>query len=183
MLASTADLARLLERVAEGDREAFARTYHATSPKLFGVILRILRDRERSEDILQEVYVRIWERACDFDAGRASPITWMATIARNRAIDEVRRRKPGSPSGLDPEALQVADPGASPVERVEAGEALRELENCLDALDARHRDAVRLAYLDGCSRKELADRFGLPLGTIKTWLHRSLKQLKECLGS
>lgn len=182
MLASAADLAAQLARVAEGDREAFARVYHATSPKLFGVVLRILRQREPAEEILQEVYVRIWERASDFEAGRASPITWMATIARNRAIDEVRRRKPGM-TGLDAETLEIADPGETPAEQLETGQSMQRLRNCLDALEERHRDMVRLAYLDGFSRQELAERFDQPVGTIKTWLHRSLKQLKDCLGS
>lgn len=176
------DLAGLLARTAQGDRAAFAALYQATSAKLFGTIVRILRRRDVAEDVLQDVYVKVWQRAADFDAQRASPVTWMATIARNAALDVVRKR---SHVAIDdaPEALEVADPGAPALALLESSEELRRLDRCLGALEPERQQMVRLAYLDGLSREELAQRFGHPAGTIKTWLHRSLKQIKDCLGS
>jgi RNA polymerase sigma-70 factor (ECF subfamily) len=171
-----------MARVAAGDRAAFARVYHATSAKLYGIVLRILQRRDLTDEIVQEVYVRIWERAGDFDPGRASPITWMATIARNRALDEVRKARHVR---LDdaPEALDVADEARPADEQVASRHDLKRLLGCLDRLPPDRKDMVRLAYLDGWSREELARRYGHPVATIKTWLHRSLKQLKDCLGA
>lgn len=177
---TAADVSELLGRVAARDRQAFRDLYDATSAKLFGVILRILKDRQLSEDILQEAYVRVWENAARFDPDRASPITWMATIARNRAIDEVRRRKPAPAddgSALD----RLVDPTPSPARQAAAREELGRLEACLDELEGERADMVKLAYLDGLSRDALAKRFGQPVGTIKTWLRRSLQQLQGCM--
>ena len=179
---SAVDLVRLVQRVAAKDRSAFADLYAATSAKLYGIVLRILLRRDIADEILQEVYVKIWERAADFDAQRASPITWMATIARNRALDEARKAKPVSleemPAGFDvvceaPLALEV-------LTETEDG---RRLFECLQRLESEKRDVVVAAYLDGVSREDLGKRFSRPVPTIKTWLHRSLAQLKDCLGT
>ncbi len=182
MLSKPSELERLMAAVAAGEQEAFAALYRATSAKLYGVALRILRRRDLADEVIQEVYVRIWNSAAAFDPARASPITWMVTIARNRALDEVRRVAP-LPIEEAPEALHVADDAMSASERVEIASDLERLRTCLDGLEPERRDIVRLAYLDGLSRKELSLRFGHPPGTIKTWLHRSLKQLKACLTS
>ena len=181
MLASTSEVSELLARVASGDRVAFAALYDATAPKLYGIILRILRRRDEADEVAQDVYVKIWQRAGDFDPSRASPITWMATIARNRALDEVRRARVDTVA--DAAAMdRVPDPGRSALDAVAAGEDARRLEVCLGELEDQRGQMVRLAYLDGLSRQDLAERFGQPVGTIKTWLHRSLKQLRDCLG-
>lgn len=128
MVTKPEDLAALIARMGNGDRDALAPLYHATSLKLFGIVFRILRRKALAEEILQEAYVRIWEKASGFDAGRASPITWMAIIARNRAIDEIRKRAPDlTPDG--PEILDLADAGASPAERLGLNEDLRRLES------------------------------------------------------
>ena len=182
MLKSSTDLVPLLGRVAQGDRAAFAIVYQATSPKLYGIVLRILGRRDIADEILQEVYVKVWERAGDFDANRASPITWLATIARNRALDEVRRKRPLALEDT-PEALEVADPGMLASDQVERSDEYRRLVRCLAGLDDEKQAMVKLAYLDGWSREQLAEHFGHPVATIKTWLHRSLKQLKDCLDS
>ncbi|MEC9367623.1 MAG: sigma-70 family RNA polymerase sigma factor [Pseudomonadota bacterium] len=181
-MTTPAELNRLLARTARGDEDAFARLYSATHLKLFGIVLRILRRRELAVEVLQEVYIRIWERAGDFEAGRASPITWLAVIARNRALDEARRRTPRTADEADA-AEEVADGSPSALERMEMDDDLRRLEDCLGGLDGQRGTAVRLAYLQGLTRQELAERFGQPVGTIKSWLHRSLKQLKDCLES
>jgi RNA polymerase sigma-70 factor (ECF subfamily) len=177
-----ADLAGLLKRVAGRDRGAFNALYQATSAKLWGVIVRILSRRDLAEDVLQDVYVKIWERAGTFDPAKASPITWMAAIARNRAIDEVRRKFPVSIEEA-PEALEVEESGADPLAQAEQSEELKRLQECLQGLDAERREMVLLAYYTGLSRDDLARRFARPVNTIKTWLHRSLAQLRKCLGS
>ncbi len=180
MLQSVADIQALLVRVAAKDSAAFATLYDATSAKLYGVILRILRRREVADEVLQEVYVKIWERAADFDGGRASPITWMATIARNRAFDEIRKKVPSSIED-SPEALDVASSDPHPLQALELNDELRRLSACLERLEPQRKEIVLLAYLQGASREELSQRFGHPVATIKTWIHRSLAQLKACL--
>lgn len=182
MLPKPTELERLMSAVAAGDRQAFAALYRATSAKLYGVALRILRRRDLADEVIQETYVRIWNNAAAFDPARASPITWMVTIARNRALDEVRRATP-LPLEATPEALDVADDAMSASDRVELASDLVRLQACLDGLEFERREIVRLAYIEGLSREELGARFGHPVGTIKTWLHRSLKQLKACLTS
>jgi RNA polymerase sigma-70 factor (ECF subfamily) len=179
---AAAELTALLARVAARDRDAFSAVYRATSAKLWGIILRILPRRDVAEDVLQDVYVRIWERAGSFDPAKASPITWMASIARNRAIDETRRRRPVSIEET-PEALEVAESGADPLQSAQQSEELRRLKACLEGLEPDRREMVLLAYYSGLSRDELAQRFSHPVNTIKTWLHRSLAQLRKCLGS
>jgi RNA polymerase sigma-70 factor (ECF subfamily) len=167
--------------VARRDRAAFRALYDATRAKLYGVILGILGERSTADDVLQEIYVRIWSRAADFDPGKASPITWMATIARNRALDEVRRPRPTI--DLPDEALdRVADDDPHPLEHRQRSEEWRRLMACLAALADERRQMVLLAYYRGWTREALAKRFDRPVPTIKTLLHRSLAQLRGCLG-
>jgi RNA polymerase sigma-70 factor, ECF subfamily len=177
-----AELASLLRRVAARDDAAFATLYRRTSAKLYGVVARILRPGDASVEALQEAYVRIWEKAGDFDPARGSPLAWMTTIARNRALDEVRRVRPQSledmPEGFEPSAEPI-DPLASR----DRSERMTALLRCLDALDGEKRAIVLLAYYYGASREALAKRFNRPVPTIKTWLHRSLAQLRDCLAS
>ncbi|MFG6159404.1 sigma-70 family RNA polymerase sigma factor [Halomonas sp. 1390] len=175
-------LAELLARVANRDRHAFARLYDATSAKLYGTVLRILKERGLADDVVQEVYVTIWQKAAQYEAGRASPIAWMAAIARHAAIDELRRRPTPRHEPEDVLEQVVSDaPGAR--DRAERDQEARRLHACLAELDGGRRDMVRLAYLDGWSRHELATHFEQPVNTVKTWLHRALKQLKGCLAS
>ena len=176
------DLARLLTRVAARDTKAFAALYRATSAKLYGVVARILKRRDVAADVLQETYVRVWEKAGEFDSAKGSALGWMATIARNRALDEVRRVRPVSledqPEGFEPAAEEVDPLGAR-----ERSEGLARLIGCLQGLDEEKRAIVLLAYYRGLSREALAKRFGRPVATIKTWLRRSLAQLRDCLES
>lgn len=175
------NISALLVQVASKDAAAFGRIYDATSAKLYGIILRILRRRDLADEVLQEVYVKIWERAADFDPARSSPITWMATIARNRALDEIRRRVPVSIEDT-PEALNVASTEAPPLQALELNQDISRLNACLDRLEPQRKQLVIEAYIQGASREELSQRFGHPVSTIKTWLHRSLAQLKACLS-
>ena len=141
-----------------------------------------LPEATSAADVLQEVYVRIWEKAGEFDPLKGSPLAWMATIARNRALDEVRRVRPASledqPEGFEPAADDI-----DPLAARERSEELTALVDCLKALDEEKRAVVLLAYYRGLSREALAKRFGRPVPTIKTWLHRSLAQLRDCLAS
>lgn len=174
------DIEALLARSAIGDRKAFATLYDATSAKLLGISLRILGNRAAAEDALQETYIKIWHKADSYRAGELSPMTWLITIARNTAIDRLRRRKPTEV--LDEEARQSRAPGPTPeAEAVAASEAQR-ITRCLDELRDTHRAAVRGAYLMGESYADLAARFDVPLNTMRSWLRRSLISLKECLS-
>ena len=182
--AKTADeaLVALLRRVAARDNAAFATLYGLTKAKLYGVVVRILSRGDASGEALQEAYVRIWERAGEFDATRGSPIAWMATIARNRALDEVRRVRPKSledmPKGFEPVAEEV-----DPLAARDRSESLARLIDCLKGLEEDKRAILLLAYYRGLSREALAERFGRPVATIKTWLRRSLAGLRDCMAS
>src|SRR5580658_7266055 len=155
-------LADLLSRVAARDATAFATLYKQTSAKLYGVIARILPRGDAGAEALQEAYVRIWEKAGDFDPAKGSPLAWMATIARNRALDEVRRVRPGSLEDL-PESFEPAADEVDPLAARERSEGLVKLLNCLHALDEQKRAVVLLAYYRGLSREALALRFGRPV--------------------
>jgi RNA polymerase sigma-70 factor, ECF subfamily len=174
------EIAGLLSRCALRDRQAFAALYSRTSAKLFGVTLRILKDRSEAEEALQEVYVKIWQRADRYVAGGYSPISWLVAIARNHSLDILRGRKPKS-EDIDV-ALEIADAAPTPEQAAaDSGERAR-IDSCLDELDSDKAAAVRGAYLDGYSYDELATRFSVPLNTMRTWLRRSLLKLRECLS-
>ncbi|MBX9795482.1 MAG: sigma-70 family RNA polymerase sigma factor [Sphingomonas sp.] len=175
-----AQLAALLIRVGDGDRAALSDVYRRTSAKLFGICLRICGERQAAEDVLQEVYLTVWKRAAGYEPGRASPITWLATIARNRAIDW-RRAQGTRPTAPIDDAAPVADdrPGAEQV--MLADEAGRRLHFCLDQIEERARAAIRTAFFDGVTYVELAERQGVPLGTMKSWVRRGLMRLRECV--
>lgn len=176
------ELVALLKRVANGDRKALSAVYDRTSSKLFGVCLRITRDREAAEDVLQDVYLKIWNRAGRFDAERASPITWLCAIARNTAIDWVRKygAAPLSrPDGASPDESNHDFDGA--MEVMAEAEGRTQILDCLESLTKNHRIAIRLAYFDGLSHSELANALKVPLGTSKSWIRRGLLQLRGCL--
>lgn len=177
-----AQLASLLRRVAEGDRAAFSALYNATRSKLYGVVARILGAGDSSVEVLQEAFVRIWEKAGDFDAARGSPMAWMATIARNRALDEIRRVRPVSLEDM-PEGFEPAGEEIDPLAARDRSETLNALTKCLESLDEEKRNIVLLAYYRGMSREALAKKYDRPVPTIKTWLRRGLLQLKDCLSS
>jgi RNA polymerase sigma-70 factor (ECF subfamily) len=174
------ELVAALQHTARGDKAAFEAVYKATSVKLYGIVLRILGRRELADEVLQEVYFRVWQRAGDFDPASSSPITWLATIARNLALDEARRKTARSLEDF-PEILQLPsnDDQSATHER---NEELGRLYACLDGLGADRKELVLLVYHHGMTREEIAGRLGRPVATVKTWLRRSLAQLKDCLG-
>jgi RNA polymerase sigma-70 factor (ECF subfamily) len=174
-------LAAAIRRVAGGDRAALRLVYDATAAKLFGVCLRILNDRSEAEDVLQDVYLNIWRKAAAFDETRASPITWLVAIARNRAIDRLRARGAARLSEPVEAAEAVPDPGPLAAEALEIAQEHERLYGCLDELEARASQAIRAAFLDGLTYEALAEREGVPLGTMKSWIRRGLAKLRECL--
>ncbi|WP_426264626.1 sigma-70 family RNA polymerase sigma factor [Sphingomonas sp. PWP1-2] len=170
-------LAEALIRTGEQDRQAFQDVYQLTSAKLFGICLRVCGERTAAEDILHEVYMTIWKRAGAWEPGRSSPITWLAVIARNRAIDWRRAQRIRRAAPLE-DGLGVVDPADDPEliagSRRENCRVLR----CLDALDQRERDAIRSAFLEGLTYNELAEQHGVPVGTMKSWVRRGLAKLR-----
>jgi RNA polymerase sigma factor (sigma-70 family) len=189
--ARSQELAQLISRCALGDRTAFARLYDLTSGHLFAVVLRIQRDRALAEDLLQEVYVNVWRAMGSFDAAQSQPMTWLTSVARNKAIDSLRRAQAqpvlqsvhrddedDDRPDLD---QQIADETAGPVDLLsQAGDA-RRLNTCMQVLTASQRQSVALAFFDGLSHAEVAAHLHQPLGTVKSWVRRALLSLKECL--
>jgi RNA polymerase sigma-70 factor, ECF subfamily len=173
------EIADLIARCALRDRAAFRTLYERTSAKLFGVTLRILKDRSEAEEAIQEVYVKIWQRADRYVAGNTSPISWLVAVARNHSLDILRARRPVS-DDIDV-ALEIPDSGPTPERAAEDNEERSRIDHCLGTLEPDRADAVRGAYLDGYSYEELATRFAVPLNTMRTWLRRSLIKLKDCL--
>ncbi|MEO8059988.1 MAG: sigma-70 family RNA polymerase sigma factor [Burkholderiales bacterium] len=187
------ELSRLLGRAGLGDRAAFATLYERTSSHLLGVVLRIQRDRAQAEDILQEVYVNVWRAAQSFDAAQSQPLTWLSSIARNRAIDSLRRTqtqpqfRSTTSFGTDQEETDVYDTVASdapgPLDLLSRASDARALSSCMQTLSAQQRQSVALAFFDGLSHAEVAEQMRQPLGTVKSWVRRALMSLKSCLES
>ena len=175
-----AALVEALVATGAEDRAAFATLYRLTSAKLFGICLRICGEKGAAEDVLSDVYLTVWRRAGAYEPGRASPISWLATIARNRAIDWRRSAKRRPAVGLD-QAPDVADEDPSAEQRLIRGEESQRLHLCLDELDEKQRGAIRSAFFGGLTYAELAERDGVPLGTMKSWVRRGLIRLKDCL--
>src|SRR5262249_39566258 len=134
-----------------------------------------------AEDVLQDVFVTVWRKADTFDPGKASPITWLVTIARNRAID--RLRSGGGNRRTEPieAADDVSDPAPVAAGHIERAQEQHRLSRCLEELEARHAAAIRAAFLDGATYEELAQRMSVPLGTMKSWIRRGLLKLRACL--
>ena len=181
----------MLARAGLGDRAAFATLYERTSAHLLGVVMRIQRDRTLAEDILQEVYVNVWRSAQSFDAAQSQPLTWLTSVARNRAIDSLRRAqsqpqlKANVQTNHDDEETDVydtvADDAPGPLDLLSRASDARALSACMEGLSAQQRQSVALAFFDGLSHAEVADSMRQPLGTVKSWVRRALLSLKSCL--
>ncbi len=172
-----AEMTSLLTAVANGDQAASAGLYGETRAKLYGVLLRILGKPELAEEVMREVYLKVWDSAKNFDPTIATPITWMVAIARNRAIDLVRKH-----GGAVEEMPDTGPEALPPLERPEMTDELRWLLSCLGKLDPEKQRIVLLAYHSGWSREQLAGKLGVPVDTMQTWLRRSLLEIRGCMG-
>ncbi len=172
------EIDQLLARVALADRAAFDALYQRTAPRLFGVAVRILHDRNDAEDVVQEAFVKIWRRgALYISTEDGAPVQWMTSVVRNTAIDWRRRRRF---INADP-AIEVADDAPTPETAAATRGEARLLMECLETLDADKARLVRTAYFSGMSYAELSAAEGTPLGTMKSWMRRTLARLRDCI--
>jgi RNA polymerase sigma-70 factor, ECF subfamily len=176
-----AELERLLAACARRDSRALRVLYDQTAPHLLASLMRILRQRALAEDVLQEVFVNIWQRATQYEPQRGRPRAWLFSIARHRAIDVLRREKPDTELGADL-VERIADPSADDAtESITGSRVSAALTRCLDLLNGDQRRGIQLAFVDGLSHAEIATVTGEPLGTIKSWIRRGLLSLRQCL--
>ncbi len=176
-------LVPLLARCALRDRQAFESLYQQTAPSLYGLLLRLTRDRELAADLLQEGFTRIWQRAGDYRPHLGQPLTWMGSIARHLAIDRLRQGKQRRHSDLSEDdwaGIAASDP--TPEEQLRVAQSDAALARCLDTLEPDPRHALLLAYFKGLTHEAIAETLNRPLGTVKAWVRRSLQRLKTCLG-
>ncbi|MBD4728093.1 sigma-70 family RNA polymerase sigma factor [Xanthomonas citri pv. citri] len=172
---------RLLTATAGGDRHAFEALYRQTSAKLFGVCLRMIPQRAEAEEVLQDVFTLIWHKAGQFDPSRARGLTWLAMIARNKAIDHLRANAPQRRNVALDDAGELRASDASPLDRTERASTRRRINHCLAELEPPRSELIRTAFFEGITYEELAARTDTPIGTVKSWIRRGLAKLKACL--
>jgi RNA polymerase sigma factor (sigma-70 family) len=179
-------LVYLIEQVSKKDTDALKQLYQATSGKMLGIAMRIIGNREQAEDILQDAYLKIWRIAEDYKQSLSPPIAWMGIIVRSRALDVMRKNateKHLQGSDIDDDTIQALDETAdNPMDTALASEQAWALHECLKKIDAKPREVLVQAYFKDLSHGELATQLSLPLGTVKTWIRRSLEQLRVCLA-
>ena len=179
-MAEQEELARLLQATARGDRHAFARLYELTAPKLLGAGVHLLKRRELAEDVLQDLFVKVWHRASDYQAERGGVLTWLYSIQRYLALDRLRARRPTE--ALDDEMSNtLAFEGADPSSLAMSSDMAARVHQCLDTLTQEQRRCVMLAFFDGLTHIELTQKLQTPLGTVKSWIRRGLLGLQKCL--
>lgn len=179
---SPTNLNHLLARASLADRQAFAALYQHSSAKLYAIALRITHNEKLAEDALQEAFIKIWHNARRFDAQKAQAITWMGTIVRNQAIDLLRKQKKHADSDCLDEDTISAENTANPTEdSVIQGDNHQIVQQCLKTLDDKYRTAILLAYLDGYSHQEIADKQGLTISNVKNRIHRGVAMVKDCV--
>jgi RNA polymerase sigma factor (sigma-70 family) len=181
-----AELMALIDRVGLHDEAALRQLYERTSPRLFGLAMRVVRQREWAEDVLQESFLTIWRVASDYRASLSPPMAWLGLIVRSRALDLLRRRTADRSRITDAFDDVMADTLASdaptPQDMADASEQAWALHQCLGQLESRQREVVSLAYLRDLTHGELAEQLKLPLGTVKTWIRRGLEKLRNCMA-
>lgn len=179
-------LIQLIERVAGKDANALRELYDATSSKLYAVAMRVVGNTEHAEDVLQEAYLNIWRIAQDYRASLSPPMAWMGVVVRSRALDFLRKRKvERSLLGpeMDEQLVNTLDDNApTPMDTSMASEQAWALHECLRKIEAKPREVLMMAYFRDLSHGELAEQLRLPLGTVKTWIRRSLDQLRLCMA-
>jgi RNA polymerase sigma-70 factor, ECF subfamily len=178
--AARARLSDALVRTGQGDRSAFEQLYKVTSAKLFGICLRIFPERSEAEEALQDAYLTIWNKAASFEPGRASPISWLATLTRNRAIDRLRASGKAKYAPIE-DAAEIADPAPRADAQLFAASEGAALQSCISGLDPRDAHFIRSAFLGGATYLQLADAEGAPLATVKSRIRRALIRLRACM--
>lgn len=174
------DLGQVLSCVAKGDRTAFRRLYEQAGPVLFGVCMRMLRDRAAAEDAFQEAMLRVWQRSYLYDPAKGSAMTWMVTVTRRVVLDRLPMRPAGVVSLTDESVAALVEALSNPTPRDPA--LAPDLRRCLGRLEQNYRMSVLLAYYYGLSYEELAEHLAVPLGTVKTRIHRAVEKLQLCLS-
>lgn len=180
--ARRSELENLIARTAMGDRHAFDTLYDMTSAKLHAVCLSVLKDRPEAEETLQEVYIRVWQSAARYASNGLSPMTWLITIARNRSIDKLRARGSRPMTAPEDAAELVVCSAPGPESAAIMAQERRMLDDCMSSLAAPQANAVRAVYLEGVTYADLAEREGMPINTVRSWLRRSLLRLKDCVS-
>jgi RNA polymerase sigma factor (sigma-70 family) len=180
------ELNTLINLIGLGDAAAMKRLYELTSPRLYGLALRVVRKPEWAEDVLQEAYLSVWRSALDFRNTLSPPLAWMGLIVRSRALDLLRRRATDR-SHLTQEFDELLEdtlegPSPNPQDIQQTSQQAQALHQCLGGLEHKQRQVVSLAYLRDLSHSELAQQLSLPLGTVKTWIRRGLDQLRHCMN-
>jgi RNA polymerase sigma-70 factor (ECF subfamily) len=172
------DLADLIPRIAAGDRAAFRRVYDRHAPRLYAVAIRITRQASLASDAVHDAFLQLWRNAGRFDLERGNPEAWLISLVRYRALDIARRR---TREVSDEDLPEPIDEDPDPLQRLAASRDAAALHACLGALEAERRKLLALAFIDGLSHSEVAERLKLPLGTVKSWIRRSLQSLRLCL--
>ena len=182
-----ARLESLITGTANGDVQAFRHLYDEMGSHLFALLLRMLKRRDWAEEALQDCLLKVWRKSETYDPGKGSPSTWLFTIARHRALDLLRQKRPeDSMTMTDDEdgsstMMDVVDEDENPEARAIEGEGMGRLERCMKGLLDAERRSVMLAYYEGYTHPELASAMSAPLGTVKSWVRRGLTKLRSCL--
>ena len=175
----------LLARVVKGDQQAFSQLYDHSSTLLFTLAVRILGNREEAAELLQDVYLEVWRKVSRYDVGRGTPIAWLVTLTKSRAIDRLRARASRGYRATNPleagTAAQMADPGPSPLETQADQELRMAVGTAVGDLPQAQQQAIELAYYEGLSHTEIAARLNQPLGTVKTRIKLGMSKLRESL--
>lgn len=191
--AAAIECGRLLQATSAGDATAFSALYQLTSARLFAVVRRIVWSRAEAEEVLQEVYLKIWRHAAAFDATQAQPLSWMTRIARNHSIDHLRRAasriaheqqidRAGGDDDADPRADHAGiDPSPRPEEWLEQRDDERRFDQLMNGLSPIQRQVLVMSFREGCTQVDIAARLDAPLGTVKSWMRRALQQLKAAI--
>lgn len=174
------DLSELLRRIAAGDRGAFRRLYDLQASRLYAVALRVTRQGPFAADAVHDAFLQVWRNAGRFTTARGSPEAWLLSLVRYRALDIVRRRgRELAQDEFDP--AEPVDEAPDPLQQLASSRDAAALHDCLRQLEADRRKLVLLAFVDGLSHSEVAERAGMPIGTVKSWIRRSLQSLRQCL--
>jgi len=175
--------AELLEKCSRQDQRAFKELYDKASPKLYSVCLRLLQKPDLAEDVLQEAFIKIWQKADSYSPQKGKAMTWMATVVRNKALDKLRSMKlKAAETEIQYEGLDFASEDLEPDNRENLSQEMQRLMKCLDLLQPAQRECILMSYYYGHTHQELSEKLNKPLGTVKAWIRRGLETLKPCLS-